>query len=726
MIPRASFKSVRSGALAMFGLVLALVATLVARSAFAAPPSPGTTPAVAATGALPAAPAGRIVLTLPSGARGPLVLAAGPTGWSGVLKVTNVGDDPLAISRIAVRGDEEDARSPPHVTARFAEGAPTSATIPAGGSREVVVSWVPDHASHVEQAFGHVVLTSTDEWSGEVAMGFRAQRPTGLGWIGEHALSLLVLWPLVVALVAAVSRLSGRRDAPVVRQVAIGAAVGELLLAVWAFRHFAPDVGRSHGNEGFQLIERSVWVRSLGAEWYLGVDGTSVLLVVLAAAVGLVAVLVADETRRSDAYYATLALLASGVAGSIVALDLALDFASRALVLLALVVLVGSWGGARAHRAAAKVGAVGCVGLVAMLLAFAALSGGSGRTFLVDGTAAAHTMAIPELARTSFATHGTLLGVPFVDAVWLLLFLAVATSSPLVPFHGWLPDALEEAPLGVAIAIGGMVTALGPFLLVRVGLGALPEGARWGGPSMAGLGAIGAAWGALCAVAQRDVRRFAGYAAVANAGLCLYGIGSLTPQGIAGALAALFAHGLASALLLGAAGALEARARTGDVTRLQGLVRDAPALAVLVAAALAASLGAPGLVGSWALLLALVGGFVQHPFFALVLAGALVVSAAAHFRMARILLLEPVDAVWRRSRLLAPYGGRLPDATPTELVALAPLAAIAVGLGLWPVPILSPVEVAARDASAVLAGEPTAPEGEGTPSSDPLAGPFTL
>ncbi len=654
-----------------------------------------------ATGA-PAAPSGRIVLTLPGGQRGPLELTPGPGGWSGEMRVTNVGAEPLTVSRVAIRGDEDDVRSPPSVSVRFVEGAPTTATLAPGATRSLSVSWSPERTPHDRQAFGHVVVTSTDEQVGEVAMGLHAQLPTGLGWIGEHALSVLVVWPLVVVLIAGLSRLAGRRDDPLVRSASIAASVFELLLAAWCYRHFVPDFARADGNDGFQLVERSVWVRSLGAEWYVGVDGASVLLVVLAAAVGLVAVLVDGERTRTDAYHSALALLGSAVMGALVALDLALLFAAWTTVLGTLVILVGGWGGPHAHRAAARLGVIGGIGSVALILAFAALSGASARNLLVDGSAVAHTMSIPELARTSFGARGPILGLPFAGAVWVLLFVAVAAASPLVPLHGWLPDALEEGPSGAAIVIGGIATTLGPYLLVRVGLEALPEAARWAGPSMASVGGIAAAWGALCSMVQRDLRRFVAYGVLANAGLCLFGIGALTAQGIAGAVMALFAHGVAAAMLLTIANALESRARTCDAVRLQGLAGEAPVLAGLLVAALAVSLGVPGLAGSWGILLMFVGGFARHPLLALILAASLVASAAAHARMARLLLFDRIDPVWRKSPSLEPYGGRLPDATSREMLALVPMAAVALVVGLWPIPALSPMESAARDASAPL------------------------
>jgi len=670
-----------------------VVVCLVTTTVFAQPPSTGH---------------GRLLLSLPDGARGPLELVAGQGGWVGQATITNIGAEPLTVSRVAVRGDEDDVRSPARVSVRFVDGAATSATLAPGAAKGVVVSWMPDKDPRVRQAFGHIVVTSSDEGAGEVAMGFRAQLPTGLGWIGEHVSTLLVLWPLILLPLAGAAYLGGRRDGPLVGRASIAVAACELLLALWAFYRFAPGVGRADGNDGFQLVERSVWARSLGVEWYLGVDGTSIPLVVLAATLGAVAAVVAAADGRDAAHHAALGLLASALMGVLVALDLVVLFVSWEIVLVAVVLLVGGWGGSRGQYAAAKLGTIGAIGSAAMLVAFVALSRASGRTFLVDGSPLAHTLSIPELARTSYALKGPLLGVPFVELVWALLFVAAAAATPIVPLHGWLPDALEEGPAGATIVIGGGVVALGPYLLLRVGFGAAPEGARWMGASIAALGVLSAGWGSLCAMAQRDIRRFFAYATLTSAGTCLYGIGALTAQGIAGAVTGLFAHGLAAALLLGFACALEQRVHTCDAGRLGGLAGETPGLATIASVGLAVSVGVPGLVGSWGVLLALLGGFVWHPALAVMLAAVLVVSVAAHGRIARLVLLGKIDPAWRASFDLEPYGGRFPDATRWEVVALVPIAALGLLLGVWPAPLLSSIGAGARDAGAAV--NPSGPE----------------
>jgi NADH-quinone oxidoreductase subunit M len=653
--------------------------------------------------------AGRISLSLPGGARGPLVLAPGRGGWIGQFAITNVGAEPLVISRVAIRGDEDDVRSPARLGVRFADGAATSATLPPGASKDVVVSWMPEKDPRVRQAFGHVVVTSTDEEAGEVAMGFRAEVPTGLGWVGEHALSLLVALPLFVVLAAAAARLAGRRDERIVRRVALAVACVELALALWMWLRFVPDVGRADGNDGFQLVEHAVWVRAVGAEWYLGVDGVSVALVVLVAMVGLASLAaVRPGDGRADAFHAAHALLVSGLVASFVALDLVVLFAAWQIVLIALVMLVGGWGGVRGEHAAAKVAAYGAVGSAAMLAAFIAMSRASDRTFLVDGSAIAHTLSIPELARTSFVAKAPIAGVPFVEAAWVMLFIAAAVATPIVPLHGWLPEVLEEAPPAAAIATASGVVALGPYLLIRVGLGAMPEGARWASAAIAALGVLSVAYGGLCAMAQRDLRRFVAYASTASAGACVFGIGGLASHGIAGAVAGLFAHGISAAILLNVAGAIEQRVRTGALARLGGLGTEAPALAVALGVGLATSLGVPGLVGFWGPLLALLGGFARHPVLAAIMAMAIVASAAAHVRIARLVLLGRFDPAWRASILLEPFGGHFPDATPRELAALVPLIILALSLGIWPGPLLSTIATGVRDASAQVDPAPAA------------------
>jgi NADH-quinone oxidoreductase subunit M len=211
---------------------------------------------------------------------------------------------------------------------------------------------------------------------------------------------------------------------------------------------------------------------------------------------------------------------------------------------------------------------------------------------------------------------------------------------------------------------------------------------------------LGVAYGSLCALAQSDLRRFVAYASTASAGAWLFGIAAFTPQGMAGCVAGMFAHGLAVAILLGVAAALEERAGTSDLPRLAGLTEGAPLLGALLATGLALSLGVPGMAGFWGMLLVLLGGFARHPALSVLLASALVLSAAAHARVARQVLFARGGAARAAER----PSGVLADVSARELAVLVPLAALALLLGVWPVPLLSQIADGARDASAAVEG----------------------
>jgi NADH-quinone oxidoreductase subunit M len=419
---------------------------------------------------------GRLVLSIPGQGHGPLLLEPKAGGWAGEVTLTNAGSEPLSVSRVAIRGDEDDVRSPPHITARFVEGPPTSATIPPGASRSVLVTWMPDKDPRMKQAFGHLVVTSSDEGAGESAMGFRAQIPRGLGTIGDHALTALVLLPLLGALVILGLRFSGRREPRHARWVALATTCIELGLTLWVYGAFSPEVTRLDGNDGLQFVERTVWIRALSVEWFVGVDGVSIALVLLSALVGVVGVIASfGIARRVEAYFTTYLVLLAAVTGVFVALDLMVLFWAWQVALVALVVLVAGWGGTRRELAATKLLLFGLVSAALFLVAIVAVASHADRTFLVDGAPTTRTLAIPELARVAFsAKGGTWLGLPWVEVAWLALFVACALRMPMVPLHTWLPDTLAEAPPGAAVVVGGVFQASGAYVLVRAGFAILP------------------------------------------------------------------------------------------------------------------------------------------------------------------------------------------------------------------------------------------------------------
>jgi NADH-quinone oxidoreductase subunit M len=714
MTPRSISRIVRLVVVA--SLAIALVFPLLARArgpAPARPPVPVT----------PTAPSSRILSDRPpppkkplvaletdDGGRGPIVLSPRDGAYSGELTILNRGAEPLVVSRVAIRGDDEDIRAPARLSARFGEGGATTATIAPGADKRVMVTWTPGRSPRMRQVFAHVVVTSNDEETGEVAMGVRAELAAPVPFVSGHLLSWLTFLPLGGALLVVFLQLAGRGGRRAPRAIALTATALQCLIAIAIASLFRGDVTRLDGNDGFQLIEHAIWVRSFNVEYFVGVDGISVPMVLLTALVGFVGCIASGGIdKQQPGYYALYLLLATGAMGVFVSLDLFLFYVFWQVTLLPMYFLIGVWGGPRRERAASKFVLTMLVGSVFLLLAFLALYVESDRTFLVDGTLARHTFSVPELSRVSFGgKHVTIFSVAFVKVVGLLLLGGFAIKAPMFPFHTWLPDAHVEAPTPVSVLLSAVLLKMGTYGMLRVNLAILPEVTRWAAGAIVALGAVNVVYGALCAMAQDDVKRMVAYSSVSQMGFCLIGIGSLTPQGVAGCLFVMVSHGIVTAMLFLLVGALDDRVHTRSMRAFGGLAGEMPLFAALAGLALMASLGLPGLSGFWGEALSLLGAFPSHRAIAAIAATGLVLAAAANLGAFQKLFLGPLKDAWRTSVELDPFGGRFPDVTGRELASLAPLAVLTIVLGFWPMPLFSLIAGGVRDATLLV--DPPGPD----------------
>ena len=643
-----------------------------------------------------------------TGGRGPLELKAGRDGYTGELSIVNEGKEPLIVSRIAVRGDAADPRSPPKLIARLADAA-LPVTIAPGATRKAVVQWVPEKGVRLHQLFAHVVVTTSDEQSGEVAMGVRAQVPGWLGPLEGHVLSMLIGIPLLGALVTFLLRALGRRDDKTPHLVTVISLAAQSALAVYVYRGFAPEVSRLDGNDGLQFVEHGVWIRGIAAEIFFGVDGTAAAALLVTSLVAFLAMLPERTVRGASGYHAAYLTLAAAVPGALCAQDglLFVLFTSVAVVSSAL--LVGGWGGAGRRDAAMKLALLGILAVVLLLVAILAVSREADPTFLVDGTKTTSTFSLPELSRVALGAKGAkLFGGALVKVAFVLVLLASVVLLGAFPLHAWLAPVLVEAPTAAGALVSASLPTIGVCALLRIGCAVLPEGMRWASGVVVALGAVTAIYGALGALGQTDLRRLAAAGTTAQVGFVLLGAGSLTPQGLSGAMVLASTRALACALFLVVAGSIDDRAHTRDLTRLSGVATQMPGWAAALAVAALGQAGVMGLAGAWGPMLALLGALPNYPPLALVAALALVLAAAAHFLALSKVVFGKLASEWSQSPLLEPFGGRFPDLTTREWTSIAPLATLVVLLGLWPAPLFASTTGTVRDLTNAVS--PPGPE----------------
>lgn len=677
--------------------VVILLMTLQAAAQETPPPPPSTGARRAGTV--------RLEGTSTGNRNGPIALRADKDGYSADLSIVNDGKEALIVSRIAVRGDAADPRVPSKLIAKLGEGS-LPITIAPGTSKRAIVQWTPERGIKQRQLFGHVVVTTSDEASGEVAMGVRGQIPGILGPLESHVLSLLIGVPILAAVVMLLFRLIGKKDDRSPHAIAVGALVIQTILAAYVYRGFAPDVSRADGNDGLQFIEHVVWVRGLTTELFLGVDGIAATTLLIASVVALLAVLPERAVPRgANGYHAALLILDAAAMGAITSMDGLLFLVFASITVVSSTLLVGAWGvegGSRAagvrRSAASKLLITSSIAIVLLLIATIATARQADPTFLMDGSKVTTTFSLPELARVSLgAKNATLLGGNLVKVCFVMVLIASLCLLAAFPTHGWLSDVLASAPPATGILVATALPSIGLCAFLRLGCAVLPEGMRWGSGIVVALGAVSAAYGALLSLGQTDLRRMTACSTTCQAGFVLLGAGSLTPQGLSGSIVLGATRALACGVFLLLASAIYERARTSDASRLGGVATQMPGWGTALTAAGLAQAGVLGLGGAWGPMLALLGVLSSYAPLAIAAAIALVVIAAAHLRAVSRVTFGPLDPDWEKNQLLEPFGGKFPDLTAREWTSIAPLVLGIVMLGVWPSPIVSLTTGTVRD-----------------------------
>jgi NADH-quinone oxidoreductase subunit M len=473
-------------------------------------------------------------------------------------------------------------------------------------------------------------------------------------------LTLAVAIPLAGAVLAA---LLPARLAAAPRAIALAGTALALLsvAATWA---------RFDAGEGMQLVEEAEWIPSIDVAWRLGVDGMALALAALTVVLFVAAAVYGVGPRPMTRAGASMLLL---LEGSTLAFFLAQDFflfyVAFDVTLVAMYFLIALYGEERRRYAALKFFLYTLVGSLPVLLGILAL-------FLASEPQTFDMIRLAEEEPLSGAGVGASLA-------FLAFFVGFAIKTPIVPLHTWLPAAHVEAPTSGSVLLAGVLLKMGTYGLVRVNLQMLPDAFAEYALPVALLGLLSALWGAIVALAQQDLKRLIAYTSINHMGYVVLGVAAAAATGIGrearvlaidGAVLQMVAHGVVTGTLFFVAGFIQERAHTRDLRELGGLTRPMPVYGALAALAFFASLGLPGLAQFPAELQIFLGAFDVFPAVAAIALLGIVVTAALYLlALQRAFLGEPPER-WRSLRDL---GGR-------ELVAVAPLVALVVVLGVYP------------------------------------------
>jgi NADH-quinone oxidoreductase subunit M len=496
----------------------------------------------------------------------------------------------------------------------------------------------------------------------------------------ESALTITVFLPLVgaviIALIPSEREESARPIALIVSAIAF--ALSLIVLAGYDF-----------GTRGLQYEAVAPWLEVIGAEYHVAIDGVSMPLFVLSYLLTFLCSIYAfghlEDPGKPKAFLALMLLLQTGMAGTFIAFDLVLFFIFWELVLVPMYFMIGIWGGPQRQYAAVKFFLYTLFGSVFMLVAFLAIY------FSLPG--ADRTFDIVRL--TELASQGAF-SREFQLLAFLGVFLGFAIKVPMWPFHTWLPDAHTEAPTIGSVLLAGILLKMGTYGFVRIALPILPDGAVAFAPVIAVLAVIAILYGALCCLAQRDLKRLIAFSSVGHMGFVMLGIATLTPIGINAAIFGMVAHGVITGMLFFVAGSVKERYHTREIAEIGGgMFQTMPRMGGIFAFVAIASLGLPGLAGFWGEIMALLAAFSPAEslsnyltlYRVLMVLGAVgTVLTAGYFlwMMQRVMMGQAPDR-WKRASLS--------DVSSLELGAWMPLLLMTFALGVLPVLITGITDV---------------------------------
>ena len=481
-------------------------------------------------------------------------------------------------------------------------------------------------------------------------------------------LSLIVFVPLIGAVLVLLA--GGRGDRPerepMVRFVALGVSLVTFALTLMLWWRFDPS------SAEYQFVEQRAWIPTFGIQYYIGVDGISLFLIVLTGFLTPLALLSSWESVHKSVKLFSFFMLAleTAMLGVFVSIDLFLFYIFWDAMLIPMYFLIGVWGYERRIYAAVKFILYTMAGSVLMLIA-------------IIGLAWVHASATGAPSFNLLDLYGLTLSWRMEMWFFLAFALAFAIKVPIFPFHTWLPDAHVEAPTAGSIILAGVLLKMGTYGLLRFAFPLFPNAAIYFAPVLGVLAVIGIIYGALVAMVQPDMKKLVAYSSVSHLGFVVLGLCALNVQGVQGSVYQMLNHGVSTGGLFMMVGMLSDRRHTRLISEFGGLKAVTPRLVTAFLLITLSSIALPGTNGFVGEFLILIGAFRWDAWLAAMAASGVILSAVYMLWMFQRVNYGPVTNEKNRS---------LPDLSPREWSLVVPIVAMAIVMGVVPGVFLRPME----------------------------------
>ena len=469
---------------------------------------------------------------------------------------------------------------------------------------------------------------------------------------GLPLLSLVTFVPLLGA--ALILVLPGASNA---RWIALGTTIVTFALSLMVWASF------DNSNPGFQLVEKLNWLGG-GISYHMGVDGISMLFVVLTAGLMPFCIAASWESveKRVAEYMIAFLVLETMMIGVFCALDLVLFYVLFEAGLIPMFLIIGIWGGKRRVYASFKFFLYTFVGSVLMLLAIMSMYWYTGTTDIVALLASPHFPPQMQIW------------------LWLAFFASFAVKMPMWPVHTWLPDAHVEAPTAGSVILAGILLKMGGYGFLRFSLPMFPSATEFFGPMVFTMSVVAIIYTSLVALAQEDMKKLIAYSSVAHMGFVTMGIFTLTHQGVEGGIFQMLSHGVVSGALFLCVGVVYDRIHTREISAYGGLVNRMPIYAAFFLVFTLANVGLPGTSGFIGEFLTMLGAYIHKSWIAIFSATGVILSAAYALYLYRRIIF---------GTLVKPALMTIQDLTAREIAILAPLVVITIALGVYPQPVFN-------------------------------------